>query len=154
MLRDHPAPKALGWMVAGAVLVAGCQYLAPPHQSWTFARVQGRVMDGATGLPIPNAFVSRVKGPELGDAYPSEKGARHLQDRPVIASTGSDGRFELVGEKTAQLFLESFPSFVVTLKVQRSGYQPFQRQFTNVVMGTNGQAPSIDTGDLVLTPAR
>ncbi len=141
-------------MVAGAVLVAGCQYLAPPHQSWTLARVQGRVVDGATGLPIPHAFVSRVKGPELGDAYPPEKGARYLQDRPVIASTSADGRFELVGEKTAQLFLESFPSFVVTLKVQRSGYQPFQRQFTNVVMGTNGQAPLIDTGDLILTPDR
>lgn len=145
---------ALGWLVAGACLVAGCQNLAPPHQSWTLARVQGRVVDGATGLPIRSAFVSRVKGAEIGDAYPPEKGARYLQDRPVIASTGPDGRFELVGEKTAQLFLESFPSYVVTLKVQRSGYQPFQRQFTNVVMGTNGQAPWIDTGDLILTPAR
>lgn len=153
MLRDHPARTALGCLVAVAMLVAGCQYLSPPHQSWTLARVQGRVVDGSTGLPIPNAFVSRVKGPELGDAYPSEKGARYLQERPVIASTGSDGRFELAGEKTAQLFLESFPSFVVTLKVQRSGYQPFQRQFTNIVMGTNGQAPLIETGDLMLTPA-
>ena len=138
-----------GWGLLGLVVLAtGCENFAPPHQSWTEAQVKGRVVDAQTGMPIPAATVSRAVGKELGDAYAVDKGAKQMQQRPTVASTDGEGRFLLVGEKTAYLFLESFPSYAVTLRVQASGFQTLQRYFTNVVMGTNGSAPTVDTGDI------
>ena len=141
--------RRISWAGLGlAVLVAGCENFAPPHQSWTEAQVKGRVVDAQTGTPIADATVSRAKGKELGDAYAEEKGAKQMQKRPTVASTDSDGRFLLVGENTAYLFLESFPSYAVTLRIQASGYETLQRYFTNVVMGTNGTVPTVETGDI------
>jgi hypothetical protein len=141
--------KRIGWAWLGlAVVAAGCENFAPPHQSWTEAQVNGRVIDAQSGTPIAGATVSRVKGKELGDSYEVEKGAKQMQRQPTVASTDREGRFVLAGEKTAYLFLESFPSYTVTLRIQARGFDTLQRYFTNVVMGTNGMPPTVDTGDI------
>ena len=147
----HVLRGYMGWGLLGlALLAAGCDTFAPPHQAWTDAQVKGRVVDAKTRQPIPEANVSRVLGKELGDAYAVEKGAKQMQRRPTVTSTDGEGRFLLVGEKTAYLFLESFPSYAVTLRIQASGYETLQRYFTNVVMGSNGAPPTIETGDIEL----
>jgi|GEM_PF-2371434 len=137
-------------LVGAALAATGCQNFAPPHQAWTEAEVVGRVVDAATHEPLEKATVSRVRSQEIGDAYPADKGATQMQQRPTLARSETDGRFKLDGQRTAYLFLESFPSYAVILRIQRSGYETVQRQFTNVFRGTNGQVPRVETGDIGL----
>jgi len=142
-------------LALSAVLgVAGCEYLAPPHQSWTEARVIGRVVDGQTQAPVPGAKITRVRagqtsGAGFGDA---NKGGPQMANQPPMAVTDRDGRFDLQSVKTAYLFLESFPDYVVTLRVQASGYALSQTVWTNVtwVGGDKKTEPRIETGDIPL----
>ncbi|MCW5559596.1 MAG: hypothetical protein KIT22_17405 [Verrucomicrobiae bacterium] len=130
---------------------AGCEYLAPPHQSWTEARVIGRVVDGQTRTPVPGARITRVHaGPEAGAPGGSYKGGPQMVNRPVLAVTDRDGRFELKSVKTAYLFLESFPDYAVTLQVQASDYALSRTLFTNVTWagGDKKTEPRIEAGDI------
>ncbi len=141
-------------LLAALLSTPGCENFAPPHQAWTEARVEGRVVDAETGQPVHDATVSRVRGQEIGDAYAVEKGAKAMQKRPAVTTTAMDGSFILEAERTAYLFMESYPSFAVTLKVQHRGYDTLQQLFTNVVFGPRGQAPVVPVGDLKIFPAR
>ena len=148
----------LSWTFSALVLAVlttvGCQNFAPPHQAWTEALVEGRILNSQTREPISGVGVSRVYIQKWGDAYPDQKGGKQMQYRPTVAVSGSDGRFTLDAEKTAYLFLESFPSYKVTLRFQQSGYLTRQQTFTNVIPSTNGLPPRIMAGDVFMNPRR
>ncbi|MBN8247689.1 MAG: hypothetical protein J0L84_09625 [Verrucomicrobia bacterium] len=150
--------RSIPWRMLPVLLLflggTGCEYLAPPHQSWTEARVLGRVVDGRTRAPVAGAKVTRVHG-DLGDGGgfgDSDKGASRMVNQPMVAVTDRDGRFELDSVKTAYLLLESFPDYRVTLRVQARGYTMSQTVFTNVswVGGDKKTEPRIETGDMPL----
>lgn len=147
----------LRWVVPVLLVVwggTGCEYLAPPHQSWTEARVLGRVVDGRTRAPIAGAKVFRVHADQSDDGGfgDSDKGAPRMVNQPMVAVTDRDGHFELDSVKTAYLLLESFPDYRVTLRVQARGYPMFQTVFTNVswLGGDKKTEPRIETGDILL----
>ncbi|MBL9176253.1 MAG: carboxypeptidase regulatory-like domain-containing protein [Verrucomicrobiales bacterium] len=132
----------------------GCEYLAPPHQEWTEARIVGTVVDGETHSPIPGAKITRVRpnAPNTGGFGDRDKGGPQMVDQPAVATSGSSGRFELEAVKTAYLLLDSFPDYAVTIRVQAEGYQTLQRYFTNVTYanGDKKTVPIIEAGDIAL----
>lgn len=145
-----PSLAPLGVIVSG--LLCGCAELAPPHQSWTEAQVQGRVVDAVTGKPLHGASVSRVRKEPPPDSAAGQHGALQIEARPTVAMTDKEGRFVIDPVKTAYLFLESYPTFEVVLRIQRSGYEPLQRRMTNVTWPDRKSAPLIQTGDIALKP--
>ena len=145
-----PSITSLGVIVSG--LLCGCAELAPPHQSWTEAQVQGRVVDAVTGQPLHGATVSRVQKAPREDSGAGQHGAIQIQDRPTVAVTDKEGRFVLDPVKTAYLFLESYPTFEVVLRIQHSGHETLQRRMTNVTWTDRKSPPLIQTGDLALKP--
>jgi hypothetical protein len=149
-----PRAGLVGIVALFALTWAGCENLALPHQAWTQARVAGRVLDGTTRQPVAGAAVTRWR-PSSSDAFSdSSKGGPKMASQPAVAVTDADGRFELIGERTAQLFLETFPDFTVTLRVRASGYAPFQQLFTNVTFaGPKTNEPLVNVGDILLVPA-
>jgi hypothetical protein len=143
-------------LLAGLV-VSGCEYLAPPHQDWTEARVVGRVVDGDTHQPVAGAHVTRARTAEPGGAEfrNDDKGGPRMADRPVVATSDREGNFTLQAVKNAYLLLDSFPDYAVTLRIQTPGYQTFQTLFTNVtyVGGDKKTVPIIETGEILLRKA-
>lgn len=145
-----PSLASLGVILSG--LLCGCAELAPPHQSWTEAQVQGRVVDAVTGKPLHGASVSRVRKEPATDSAAGQHGAIQMQERPTVAMTGHDGRFVLDPVKTAYLFLESYPTFEVVLRIQHPGHETLQRRMTNVTWPDKKSPPLIQTGDITLKP--
>ena len=149
-----PRAGLVGTLALLALTWAGCQDLALPHQAWTQPRITGRVLDEATRQPVAGAKVTRVRPPSNDGFSDDTKGGPQMVNRPVFAVTEADGRFQLAGERTAQLFLETFPDFAVTLRVSVSGYATFQEQFTNVIFaGPQTNEPLVNAGDIRLVPA-
>ena len=140
----------LGVIVSGFLL--GCAELAPPHQSWTEARVDGRVVDAVTGQPLHGASISRVQKDPSPDPGAGQHGAIQMQERPTVAVTDKEGRFVLDPVKTAYLFLESYPTFEVVLRIQHPGHETLQRRMTNVLWSDRKSAPRIQAGDIALKP--
>ncbi|MFZ9853914.1 MAG: hypothetical protein ACO3I0_02265 [Limisphaerales bacterium] len=145
-----PSLASLGVILSG--LLCGCAELAPPHQSWTEAEVQGRVVDAVTGKPLHGASVSRVRKEPSPDSGAGQHGALQIQDRPTVAMTDKEGRFVLDPVKTAYLFLESYPTFEVVLRIQHSGHETLQRRMTNVTWPDKKSPPLIQAGDIALKP--
>ena len=145
-----PSITSLGVIVSG--LLCGCAELAPPHQSWTEAQVEGRVVDAVTGRPLQGASVSRVRKEAPTDPGAGQHGAIQIQDRPTVAMTDREGRFVLDPMKTAYLFLESYPTFEVVLRIQHPGHETLQRRMTNVSWPDRKSAPLIRAGDIALKP--
>ena len=143
-------------LIAGLV-VSGCEYLAPPHQDWTEARVVGRVVDGDTHQPVAGAHITRARTAEPGGSGfgNDDKGGPQMANRPVVATSDREGNFTLEAVKNAYLLLDSFPDYAVTLRIQTPGYQTFQTLFTNVtyVGGDKKTVPIIETGDILLRKA-
>lgn len=148
-------------VVASALLslavASGCEYLAPPHLSWTEARVVGRVVDADTRQPVAGAQVTRVLiiAPGAGGYADSNKGGPAMAVRPTMAVSDRDGRFTLEAVKTAYLILDNFPDYAMTLRVRSSGYLTFQRDFTNVTYagGDKKTVPIVEAGDVEMRRA-
>lgn len=156
----RPFISSDGASVIAALLVAllaattGCEYLSPPHQSWTEAKVIGQVVDGETGQPVARATVSRIHSSDANSegSGDGDKGGPQMAARPVVAVSNSDGTFTLSGVKTAYLLLDSFPDYAVILRVQARGYQTFQKLYTNVTYagGDKKTEPMIEVGRIPL----
>lgn len=152
--RPSRVRRFAGGTLLLVLLATGCEYLAPPHQSWTEARVAGRVVDSATHQPIAGARIMRSRNaePNMGGFGDRDKGGPQMADKPVFATSNKDGQFTLDAVKTAYLLLESFPDYAVTLRIQAHGYQTVQTLFTNVTYagGDKKTVPIIEAGDIPL----
>ena len=150
----HALSRSLGLLVLFHQATAGCEYLAPPHQAWTEARVVGRVVEADSRQPVRGAKVTRIHAgePTTGSFGDGDKGGPQMVDKPALAVSDRDGRFSLDAIKNAYLLMESFPDYVVTLRVQAQGYQTIQMLFTNVTYagGDKKTTPIIETGDIPL----
>ena len=131
--------------------VAGCKsgfwgpYVAPC--------VQGRVLDAGTGRPLAGAKVSRTRPPERGGQ--SLKGGELLMRKPDI-QTDANGCFRMGSERVLTLFrFGGWDS--VRLFVQRPGYVTLQTNYSGAslqVTNTLSDEPLVETGDILLQPAR
>ena len=151
---DALRPATTGLLLLAMTLAAGCEYLAPPHQDWTEARVVGTVVDGDTRAPVVGAKITRVRpnAPNTGGFGDRDKGGPQMVDQPAVATSNATGHFELEAVKTAYLLLDSFPDYAVTIRIQAEGYQTLQRYLTNVTYanGDKKTVPIIEAGDLPL----
>ncbi|MBX3732106.1 MAG: hypothetical protein KF791_05885 [Verrucomicrobiae bacterium] len=142
---------AAGLTVLGVLGPVGCEYLAPPHQAWTEARVTGQVVDGSTREPIRGASVSRVRSGVAGSSIPTKGGPR-MEERALVAVTDREGWFQLAAVKNAYLLLETYSDFAVHIQVEARGYARTRLLFTNVTYagGDKKTEPRIETGAIAL----
>lgn len=155
LFQNRPLRVIATWSsLAAIILVAGCEYLAPPHQDWTEARIVGTVVDGDTQAPVSGAKITRVRpnAPNTGGFGDRDKGGPQMMDQPAVATSNATGHFELEAVKTAYLLLDSFPDYAVTIRVQAEGYQTLQRYLTNVTYanGDKKTVPIIAAGNIPL----
>ena len=139
------------FLVLCGAAVAGCKtsswgpYIAPC--------VQGRVMDADTGRPVAGAKVSRTRPPQGGSQ--SLKGGELLMLKPDI-QTDDNGGFSMGSERVLTLFrFGGWDS--VRLFVQRPGYVTLQTNYSGAsleVTNTASGEPLVETGDILLRPAR
>lgn len=152
--RTPGVRRLAGGTLTAVLLATGCEYLAPPHLSWTEARVTGRIVDSATHQPIAGAKIMRVRNaePNTGGFGDRDKGGPQMADKPIYATSGKSGQFTLDEVKTAYLLLESYPDYAVTLRIQAPGHQTVQSLFTNVTYagGDKKTVPIIEVGDIPL----
>src|SRR5262245_12856922 len=133
------------------MVVVGCKssswgpYVAPC--------VRGRVLDADTGRPVAGARVSRTRPPEPSGQ--SLKGAELLMRKPDI-QTDENGGFRMGSERVLTLFrFGGWDS--VRLFVQRPGYITLQTNFSGAslqVTNTASDEPLVETGDILIQPAR
>ncbi|MCB0354003.1 MAG: carboxypeptidase regulatory-like domain-containing protein [Bdellovibrionales bacterium] len=112
-------------------LFAGCLPL-PISGKTDIIRVEGRVVDFASGLPIPNATI---------EVYPS-CGDTAVAERPALASlsqvTDSSGNFSLetAGKNSDWFYTPLLPPFpgeglwgsAIRVEIRRCGYRPFSHE--------------------------
>ena len=104
------------------LLLAGCDTLKGPNQSYIAPAVEGRVVDAATGEPLRDARVQRhLKPPTRADSF-STKGAEKLRTAPTLRSD-ADGRFRIAPDKGGYLLLERPGVFKFTLVVRHPTHE-------------------------------
>jgi hypothetical protein len=134
-------------LMLAAALLAGCQSAAPGR--YVVPRVAGRVLDGTTHQPIPEARVSwLVTDEELRIvATPKSRGGV-----PAEVRTALDGSFEVPSER-GWAPLRNPAWYSVTVTFERPGYESFTTTYT-IAGATNtatGQ-PVVAAGDILLLP--
>ncbi len=134
-------------MAAAAGLMAGCkssgsEYIAP--------RVEGRVLDAQTHLPIERVAVQRLSpGEQDRNDFALKKGAESIvQSFPTY--TDRNGRFVIDSEKALVLFAQ-MNWFSVDISFEHSGYEGFVTNYTLfTTTNTPSGEPLVDTGDILL----
>ena len=152
----YPAPMRHQKSLLGlglAITLMGCESASLPHQEYDAPRITGRVVDGVTGQPIPDAAVRR--GP-LPQAKPVTYGDARGKNPSgaVLVVTDRDGRFVLPSSKSFFL-IGSGHGFSTTVNVSGPGYDSLQTNFAKIKYSTDHDRsePLIEAGALPLQPS-
>ena len=109
-------------LIPPVLLLAGCDTLKGPNQSYIAPAVEGRVVDGVSGQPLRDARVQRhLKPPARSNSF-STKGAEKLRTVPTLRSD-PEGRFRIAPEKGGYLLLERPGVFEFTLVVRHPTHE-------------------------------
>ena len=140
--------RMLGFVIAACV-VAGCKSASPSR--YIAPRVEGRVLDAKTRLPIGGVTVWRVGSGEDVATREVPKGAMAMEQTPFVR-TGKDGAFALASKRNLQLFGRS-GWYSIAISFKHSGYASFTTNYTpaNATPTTSGE-PLVKTGDILLGP--
>jgi len=141
------------WIVSVAALAAcvvtGCKSTSP--SKYIAPRVEGRVLDAQTRLPIGGVTVRRMEpGTEVapGDI---PKGAQAMKQTPSVR-TGKDGIFALASKRNLELFGRS-SWYSVAISFKQADYVSFTTNYTpaNATNTPSGE-PLVKAGDILLVP--
>lgn len=147
--RHFAAGLAAGGL---AIALSGCAEIGGPGVAHTAPRVTGRVVDAASGRPIPRARVGRelyvLREPTGG----FRKGGEELRLLSRYTRTDALGRFELPGEKV--VFPIRFGAIRpdLRLSVQRSGWVPWKTNWPSASVTRAPGRLELDAGDVALEP--
>ena len=111
------------------------------------------MLDAETGRPVAGAKVSRTRPPDGGG--PALKGAELLMRKPDI-QTDANGCFSMGSERVLTIFrFGGWDS--VRIFVRGPGYVTLQTNYAGAsleVTNTTSGEPLVETGDILLQPAR
>jgi hypothetical protein len=145
--------KQLFPLTLTAFLLAGCDTLVGPNQSYVAPAVEGRVVDARSGAPLQNARVQRYLGePAKPDPF-AEKGAQRLQSVPALRSD-AEGRFRISPEKGGYLLFQHSPVLELTLVVRCASYQTLSTNIDLIKLKPvkTNDVLTLFVGDLPLDP--
>jgi hypothetical protein len=133
-----------------AFALAGCKSNSPSQ--YISPRVEGRVVDGQSHVPIQGVQVRRVTGDDSHAATGPQKGGQLMEGAPVVVTTGKDGTFILDSEHDLA-FLRKLGWYSVSIAFEDPAYAPFTATYTmsNAVNTATGE-PVVKAGDILLAP--
>lgn len=145
--------KRLFCLVLPAVLLAGCDTLKGPNQSYVAPAVQGRVIDAESGAPLEEARIQRhLRKPTKIDPF-AEKGSQKLRQVPTLRSD-PEGHFQIAPIKSGHLLLEQSGVFEFTLVVRCASYRTLTTNIDLVKIKPfkTNNVLTVFVGDLPLEP--
>ena len=138
-----------GWLLLVALLLAGCTSYSPSQ--YVSPRVEGRVLDSQSHLPIQGVAVRRIINDGSDRSMDVPRGGEVMM-RPAPIHTASDGTFVLESKRDLVL-LRSIGWYSIALAFEQGGYRRLTTNYT-MLMATNTAKgePLVRAGDLLLSP--
>ena len=137
------------WLLGWGFLT-GCASLRGPSLEVTAPMISGRVVRADTGEPIAGARVDRrivsLRQPTGG----FRKGAETMMLLQDEERTTSDGRFSLPTRKVALLFSIGERPLDLGLVIRRTGFLPWQTNYTLKALVKDPNEVRISAGDIRL----
>ena len=130
--------------------VVGCSSGGGLHSAYIVPRIEGRVIDVDTQLPIRRVVVLRNPQATVAgnDDYLS---AGEIQQKQHSIYSGKDGVFKVPSKKDLEIGSDKTWNSV-TLKFTHPGYHMFSTNFVHSGGSSEEGEPVLQTGDIVLRP--